>query len=250
MTPNELIGIASNNISDGGMVLLAREEYIAFVNDVAMDIWTESKAMHAIRQYQLPEGARMYELPDVDIIHFMEIQVRRGAPAAEGEAEIYNPDESPIHVEEKPVHQNLRQGFGVWRNQGHDRPHTFVTLEFRNGRHVVHSPQPFEAGTMLHVQCVIHSPRFDWLDTTAEDFEESLDNSIWEPLRNVFIEGVTWRAARRAINYAKDSARQRIMDNAQTLYFKQYLPAAIRYINGLKDLTSPMFIEPFDFMPE
>lgn len=247
MTPNELIGIASNNISDGGMVLLAREEYLAFVNDVAMDVWTESKAMHKIRQYTLPAGARTFEVPDIDIIYIVTMQVRRGTPPAEGEpeAEAYDPSESPIHVQEKSIDQNLRQGFGSYENQGQERPNTYVTLEFRNGRHVVHSPQPFESGSILHLQCVIHSSRYNWLDTDAENFEETLDNSIWEPLRNAFIEGVTWRAARRALNYAKDPMRQQIMRDAQNLYYNRYLPMAVRYINGLKDLTSAMYIEPF-----
>lgn len=256
MTPNEVISIAANNCSDGGFVLLAQEEYLQFTNDVAYDIWFESKAMHAVRQYALPEGEQLFTFPDTDIIQFVEVQLRegeaKGPPADDGEGEqpVYDAAQNPVHVEEKPLHANLREGLGIFRNRGQRHAHTYLTYEFRNGRFVALAPRPFEAGQFLHAHCVISGERYEVLDLWDGDLELTTANTIWEPLRNVFIEGVTWRAARRLSNHSKDPMRTQIWKDSQSLYYGRYLPQAISYIHQIKDGTSVLFVRGSRFMEE
>ncbi|MBE0645409.1 MAG: hypothetical protein IH600_15100 [Bacteroidetes bacterium] len=252
MTPNEVISIAANNCSDGGMVLLAQEEYLAFLNDVAYDIWFESKAMHAIRQYALPEGEQLFTFPDTDIIQFVELQLREGTPAAEedGEQPIYDSTANPIHVEEKPVHQNIREGLGIFRNLGQRHTHRYFTVEFRNGQFVILVPRPFEANQYLQAHCVITGEMYQILDLWDEDLELTTANTIWEPFRNVFIEGVTWRAARRLSNHSKDPTRRQIWNDSQNLYYSRYLPDAINYVHQFKDGSSVMMIRASRFLEE
>lgn len=264
MTPNELISTVALNLGDGGFVAIAREEYIAFVNDVGHDIWLRSKAMHAIRHYPLPEGARAYELPDTDILEFAELQVRTISPPpaypppeGDSEPEIYDDSHTPVHQQEKPVHQNISEGLGLWTNVGNTLPHTHLTIELRGGRYVILSPRPFEASQVLHAHAVIHSPRYAWLDaaaahdpTATESYEETLASSIWEPLRNVFIEGCTWRAARRLSNYTQDPVRRQIWNDARDLYYRMYLPDTIHFIHALKDGSSVLHVRPGRYLDE
>lgn len=265
MTPNELISIVANNLGDGGFVGMAREEYLGFMNDVGHDIWFKTNAMHRIRQYALTADTRTFMLPDVDIIEFVELQVRTvTVPPVPGatEPEIYNPDETPIHQQEKSVHSNIAEGLGIWANVGNTVAHHHLTIEFRNGQYVILSPRVFAANEVLHVHAIIHSPRYAWLDQVADinpatgldsdgaAFTESLTSSLWEPLRNAFTEGCTWRAARRLSNFTKDNVRLRIWEDAKGLYYNRYLPDAIHFINSLKESSSVLHVAPARYLDE
>jgi hypothetical protein len=263
MTPNELISIVANNVGDGGFVSLNHDEYLAFMNDVGHDIWLKSKAMHRIRHYALPQDARTFIIPDTDIIEFVELQVRTTAvQAGDPEPEIYNDSQTPVHQQEKSVHQNISEGQGIWTNVGNIIPHHHLTIEFRNGQYLVLSPRPFLSGEVLHVHAVIYSPRFAWLEqASAVDpvtgldgegvaFTETLDVSLWEPLRNAFIEGCTWRAARRISNFTQDPTRRKIWDDSRNMYYGTYLPDAIHFIHSLKDGTAVMHVAPGRYLDE
>jgi hypothetical protein len=265
MTPNELISIVANNLGDGGFVSLNRDEYLAFMNDVGHDIWLKSKAMHQIRHYPLAEGLRAFVIPDTDIIEFVELQVRTVSTTpqpGDPEPEIYDSTQTPVHQQEKSVHQNIAQGQGIWTNVGNVIPHHHLTIEFRNGQYFILSPRPFHAGAVLHVHAVIHSPRYAWLDqVSAVDpvtgldgdgaaFTETLSTALWEPLRNVFTEGCTWRAARRLSNFTQDVTRRKIWDDAKDLYYNMYLPDAIHFIHSLKESSSVMHVAPGRYLDE
>lgn len=262
MTPNELISIVSNNLGDGGFVALNREEYIQFVNDVAHDIWFRSKAMHVVRQYALPEDSHYIDLTEDDIIEFEEMQVRTQATPIMTppgpEPAFYEFDKGPVHQREKPHLQNVQNGYGIWTNVGDIEPTYHLSVELRDGRYRITSPRKFGAGLILQIFAVIHSPRFTWLtqvqvDPTANPpivVNLTDQQRIWEPFRNVFIEGCTWRAARRLANFTQDSTRSRIWQDAQNLYYRQYLPDAIHFVHSIKDGTTALFVEPFQYLTD
>jgi hypothetical protein len=253
MTPNELISMTSNNLGDGGFVMMAREEYIGFVNDVGHDIWFESKALHQLRQYKMTEGERHFTIPDIDIIEFAELQFRyKDTAQTNPEPEILEDGVTAAHQQEKPVHANIREGGGFWQNVGNWQKHYHLTPELRNGKYIIHVPEPFIAGVVLHAHCIVHGTRYNWLDAAITDptdpddlYEETLDSSLWEPLRNAYIEGTLWRAARRLWQFSKDRERRKTMDDAKELYYNRYLPNAIHFIHSLKADASALHVHPF-----
>lgn len=257
MTPNELISIASNNLGDGGFVVLNREEYLQFTNDVAHDLWSGSKACHVVREYVLPSGESYFDLAEDDIIEFVSIQIRAKDTAVNTPEEpIFRTDTAVYPQQEKPPLQNIEEGLGLWQNVGNTSRRQHLTPEFRNGRYRIHSPQRFSDGQVLTLHLVVTSPHYIWLDKAVVDPTDpnvTVDltdaERIWEPFRNLFIEGVTWRAARRMINFTKDN-RTSIWQSAQQLYFSKYLPDAIHFVHSLKDSASVLHVEPFRYLDE
>lgn len=256
MTPNELISIAANNLADGGFATLNRDEYLQFVNDVGHDLWSGSKAAHALRTYPLPAGRSYLDLEHDDIIEFASLQIRTADDGGDSEPAIVPASGTAYLVREKPAEQSIRQGQGSWREIGEAQRHLALTPEFRDGRYRIHAAYPFQTGWFLMAHCVIHAPRYVWLDAAVVDpTDEELDldltdtERIWEPFRNLFIEGVTWRAARRMTGIAKD-ARAQIWRDSQQLYYSKYLPDAIHFVHSLKDGTSVLRVEPFNYLPE
>jgi hypothetical protein len=255
MKPNELISIIASNIGDENLVLLNREMYIQFVNDVAMDIWKDSKATHTVREYALPNGAMFFDLPEDDIIEFVSLQTRvKTIPDLN--VGIYSQDQDVIPRNDKPALQQIEEGIGTWRNIGQRWGHSYYTLELRNGRYRVQTAIPFSGDLILTAYAVIHSPRYvypvadDYFDPVLGVAGTPNDNDrIWEVLRSVFIEGGTYRAANRALNFTKSSSHASIAAKAEQRYHT-YLKDAIHYIHSLKDSTIGLAVEPFRYCEE
>lgn len=260
MTPNELISIAANNIGDGGFVIVNRDEHMQFVNDVAHDLWSGSKAAHVVREYLLPSGISYMDLPHDDIIEFVSLQIRaKNTPLnpPDDEQGTFSTDALVAPQMEKPPYRNIEEGYGIWKNIGSVYPKQHLTPEFRNGRYRIHSPVNFTGSEVLTAHCVIHSARYQWLlrtaavDPTAGDTNIYIDDErIWEPFRNLFIEGCTWRAARRTLNFTMDATRTRIQNDARDMYYKKYLPDAIHFVHSLKDSTAALHVIPFRYLDE
>lgn len=273
MTPNECISIAAATIGDAGFVNLTHEEYISFLNATAHEIWFRAKAAHVVRQYALPVDEKKFTIPDTDIIRFAMIQLRfANAPAGENIANLYDVEETPLYIKEKSPQIDVEEDFGYWLDRGDLQENFHAWIEFHNGQYTIHSNIKFSSGMVLHLYAIIHSPHFTWIvvpesggaitpvwgqtptdsevraAVAAGDIPASSSNLIWEPFRNVFVEGVLWRAAQQHMRYVKDSSISRIYSDAERRYYRQYLPDAVHFIHSLKDSTSASHIRPFHYL--
>jgi hypothetical protein len=270
MTPNECISIAAARIGDAGFVNITREEYLTFLNDTAHEIWFRSKAAHVVRQYELPEDEKSFAIPDNDVIRFGLIQYRFGEEVGLSDyMNLHDPEQRPIHLQEKPAQQDIEEGYGYFHNRGALQEDYHITLDFNNGTHVLRSNRKFGKGMLLHAYCIIHSPHYSWVvvpdsenpawgqtptDQEVRDavasgaLDAGTSQLIWEPFRNTFISGVVWRAAEQHMRYVKDRSVQEIYKNHMGLFYKMYLPRTIHYIHTLKDDTSMMRMRPFHYL--
>lgn len=240
------------------------------LNEVAHDIWLESKAAHVIRQYTLPAGERYLDLPDTDIIFFANLQVRtQDAPLSPpNEAGIYDSDTSPRYTKEKTYQKNIEEGGGYYQDIGDRYAREHVTTEFRNGRYRIQAISEFEDGDVLHAHCIVHQPRYAWLlvGTSTDPMshlgtdsnylaldpsDPSLQNDlIWEPFKMAFITGTAYRAAEQHYRYVQDRSTLFVAQSNKQLYYDRYLPSAIHYIHSLKDSTSTLQLRPFRYLDE
>lgn len=271
MTVNEVISIASNNIGDGSFANLTKAEYEAFVNDVAQDLFLDAKASHVARAYLLPDGEYFFDIPDRDIISFAFVQFRWPSvlPGVTGasEPEPYDPDKGPERVKEKDLQKNIADFTGRYEDIGDIEDTYHVTPEIQNisGKWRVTSARKFTAGMTLHAHCITTQPRMSWTqdptmqsgDPLSHDpveanlISNNLDTQVvWEPFRNLFQYGVTWRAALRHLRYVKDPSVSVVLQTAQGLYYNRYLPQATHYIHRMKDASSTMNMRPFRYLPE
>lgn len=271
MTPNECISMAANNIGDGSFANITKEEYLAFLDDTAAELWMKAKAIHVVRDYTLPDECLVYEITDTDIIRFVLLQLKSGD--VESDPPSYDPETDSDYIKEKPQFPNIQEGGGQFMDVGEPNYEQVlhVTPEFINNRYVIRFPYVVPGGTILRVHAVIHGNRYQWQDITTEigntvggeivSFstannptdaqldELDLDRQIlWEPLRNMWISGVTWRAALRHFRYTQDQSTMTIANKYQEMFYRRYLPDSIHYIHSLKDATAPLHIRPFQYL--
>lgn len=265
MTPNQVISIAAAKLGDSGFVNIYREEYEVFLNNVAHDLWFESKAAHTIRQYALTEGERKITLPDRDIIAFHILQVRKSdSPAAVDAADVYDPNEAPTYIREKSPQQDIEEGPAYYQDIGATNALYHMTPELHNGVYTIHSSLPFAAGLVLQAYAYVTQPMLSWqliplagtrrqqiTPTEAEMLAASLDsNLVWDPFVNMFVTGITWRAAEQHRQYVKNNEIQTLYRDNKDLYFKHYLPKCVHFIHSLKDSTAGIQVRPFHYLED
>jgi len=265
VTPNEVISSAANTIGDGGFVNISKDEYIDFLNDIAQELWFRSKALHVVRDYPLPVGEHYFDLPDRDVISFAAVYIFETAndrSQITDEPAAWDASLAPTWQKEKSYRKNVEEGVGWYMDIGDIVTRAHVTHEYRNGQYRIHSTLPFEDNQYLRAHCIVHNTRYAWQFITGADQlgnnpsdKDLVDNQleaqiVWEPLRNLFISGVVWRAAERHNRYVQNGHLAQTISRHMSLYYDRYLPDAIHYIHSMRDASSTMQVRPFRYLDE